>query len=424
MASAHRSPPKDGFLPGGVDGASILSLELLPRRQRQRPLGALGVVPLDVVLADRQHRGQQDVPDGGDHQQRDHPAAAAVDHLHLVEQLGDGHRRDDRRALEQADHLVGGIGQDRPHGLRQDDLEELPALRDAQRRGRFQLTLVDRDDAGPDDLRRIGGLVQGRDRCTAAAIPLMTPFTSKVKNDGPNGMPMRQRLVQVGDVEPEQQLHDQRDGAERPDVGPGDRLQDGIFRQPADGQRDTEREAENRSVDGQLDGQPQRLEHRRRGEVLGEGGPVPARIGDQAVDELATRIEHAPRMRPTATGGGTCTTVSCSGSMSLADSISITGDRCCGRVSWAARVVVTTEGPWGRLGRGYGARRKTGLGLMQPDVPRNRGCPVLKARSALQVSSRCARKLREGGQGRSSRQAHPAPGALERSRGRNRLGQG
>ena len=36
------------------------------------------------------------------------------------------------------------------------------------------------------------------------------------------------------------------------------------------------------------------------------------------------------------------TTVSCSGSMPLADSRSIEGDRCCGRVTRAARVVVTT----------------------------------------------------------------------------------
>jgi hypothetical protein len=45
------------------------------------------------------------------------------------------------------------FGIDRPHGLRENDLEELPALGDAQRRGRLRLTGIHRDDAGPDDLR-------------------------------------------------------------------------------------------------------------------------------------------------------------------------------------------------------------------------------------------------------------------------------
>ena len=67
------------------------------------------------------------------------------------------------------------------------------------------------------------------------------------------------------------------------------------------------------------------------------------------------------------------TTVSCSGSMLLADSRSIEGDRCCGRVTRAARVVVTT----GVLAVGWGevmVGRKTKL-PMRPDVPRIRDCP-------------------------------------------------
>src|SRR4051812_26843954 len=51
---------------------------------------ALREVPLHVVLEDRQDRGEDHVPDGGDHQQRHHPPGPAVDDLHLVEQLADG----------------------------------------------------------------------------------------------------------------------------------------------------------------------------------------------------------------------------------------------------------------------------------------------------------------------------------------------
>lgn len=123
-------------------------------------VGASGVAAFHVVLGDRQQGGEDDVPGGGDQQQRDHPAVAAVDHLDLVEELADRHHVDHRRALEQADDLVARGGQDGAHGLREHDPPDLPQPGDAERGSGLQLALVDGDDPAPDDLGGVRGLVQ------------------------------------------------------------------------------------------------------------------------------------------------------------------------------------------------------------------------------------------------------------------------
>ncbi len=135
--------------------------EALERCRRELARGAAGVVPLDVVLHDRQQRGEHEVPHRGDHQQRPHRAVAVVDHAHLVEQLADRHHVDDRRALEQVDDLVRAGRQDRAHRLGQHDSAELAEPWDPERGGRLALTEVDRQQPRAHHLGRVRRLVHG-----------------------------------------------------------------------------------------------------------------------------------------------------------------------------------------------------------------------------------------------------------------------
>ena len=242
-----------------ADAAAVFSLSVLARsatlrnvraqslqrRRRQLPGRAAGVVPLDVVLDDRQDRREHEVPHGGDHQQRPHRAVAVVDDPHLVEQLADRHHVDDRRALEQVDDLVGARRQDRAHRLRQHDPPELAESGDAERSGGFALAEVDRQQAGAHDFRRVRRLVHGesddRRGHRAEQVERLSRTEARPERDAD-----RQRRVQVGEVVPEQQVDDQRDRAEQPRVGPADRLQQRALRQPHRGEHGAEAEADAR----------------------------------------------------------------------------------------------------------------------------------------------------------------------------------
>ena len=69
MRSAGGAGRADRRRPGRAD--------LLQRSRRGRAGRAAREVPLEVVLPDRQQRGQDDVPDRRHHEQRDDPAVAA-----------------------------------------------------------------------------------------------------------------------------------------------------------------------------------------------------------------------------------------------------------------------------------------------------------------------------------------------------------
>ncbi|MNZ83803.1 hypothetical protein D3C78_1025420 [compost metagenome] len=88
------------------------------RRIAQR---AAREVPFDMVLHDGKRRQDHQIPDGGDHQQRDHFQIAAIDDLDRVEQLRQGEDIDLRRALCEQNDLVETVRQNGTHRLRQHD---------------------------------------------------------------------------------------------------------------------------------------------------------------------------------------------------------------------------------------------------------------------------------------------------------------
>ncbi|MDT4852762.1 hypothetical protein FQZ97_870050 [compost metagenome] len=109
-------------------------------------------MPLDVILRDRQHRHDDQIPDGRNHQQRDHFKIAAVDDLHRVEEFRQRKHVDHRCAFSETDNLIEARRKDRAHGLRKHDAEGLPASWQTKRGGGFELTLIDRQNTATDDL--------------------------------------------------------------------------------------------------------------------------------------------------------------------------------------------------------------------------------------------------------------------------------
>ncbi len=122
----------------------------------------------DVILRDRQHRHDDQIPDGCDHQQGNDFEVAAVDYLHRVEQFRQRKHVDHRCAFSETDDLVEARWKDRTHGLRKHDAEGLSASRQAESGGSFELTLIDRQNAAADDFGRERSLIETQARRAAA----------------------------------------------------------------------------------------------------------------------------------------------------------------------------------------------------------------------------------------------------------------
>ncbi len=117
-------------------------------------------MPLDMVLHDRKRRQYHQIPDGRDHQQRDHFQIAAIDDLDRVEQLRQGKDIDLRSPLGEANDVVEGGGQDGAHRLRQNDAGRLPPPGKAECCGSLKLPLINRENAATDDFGCEGGLIE------------------------------------------------------------------------------------------------------------------------------------------------------------------------------------------------------------------------------------------------------------------------
>src|SRR5215207_1569652 len=104
-----------------------------------------------------------------------------------------------------------------------------------------------------------------------------------------------------GEIEPDQELQEQRRAPEEPDVEGRDRLQHRVRRHRHDGEQDAERDAERHGAEGHPDRARQALQDRRRGEELPDHGPgdLPLRecLGEEAEgDEDQRRGEPAAIM--------------------------------------------------------------------------------------------------------------------------------
>ena len=242
---------------------------------------SLGVVPFDVVLEDAEHGGDHHVPEGGHQEQRQDLLGAVVDDLHGVEELRVGQDVDDRGALDQADDLVEGGGQDGTHGLRQDDPGGPAPGRDAQGGSGLQLALVHGEDAAADDFRGVGGLVQGQAQDGSGKLADQRGGLDFEEPDIGERDAQADLFVEVAQVVPEQHLHQQRRGPEDPGERPGHGHQQRGGGQPHQRQDEAQHKAEDAGDGGELQRFHQAVDDRLRGEPLRHHAPLPARVGGQ-----------------------------------------------------------------------------------------------------------------------------------------------
>ena len=116
---------------------------------------------LEVVLADHQHRGDHEVPERGDHQERHRQEGPVGDGVRREGQVErEGHGEHEGRHLYHADGLVARWRDDDPHRLRQEDPP--PDARGPHAEGlrRLRLPSVDGVEARAEDLGEVCALVQ------------------------------------------------------------------------------------------------------------------------------------------------------------------------------------------------------------------------------------------------------------------------
>ena len=184
--------------------------QLLQRRRRQRALAAAGVVPLEVVLPDHEHRGDRQIPD-----RRRRSASAPAGRARMrrssrrarVEVGGSGTATTSEVVFSMVISLVAGRRDDHPHRLRQHD----PAH--DLRRGACPAPPPPR--SGP---RRPTGCRRGRSRPCTRPRSAPSPSSAATKNvitlrrrrsstnSGPNGIPNASLRVEHADQAPEDQL--------------------------------------------------------------------------------------------------------------------------------------------------------------------------------------------------------------------------
>ena len=181
------------------------------------------------MLPDHEDTRHDEVPEGGDDEQRNRRVDAVGDGVRGVLQVeGEGHGQHEGGRLEHADGLVAQRRDDHPHGLGDDDAAHDEGRLHAQGLGRLPLSGVDGFQARTDDLGQVcplvepqtddGGCQGGDDFLSLDAGQLRTPERHA---DG-------QGWVQHREQSPEHQLGVDRDAAEYEDVGPGNAAQHGI----------------------------------------------------------------------------------------------------------------------------------------------------------------------------------------------------
>ncbi len=217
---------------------------------------------------------------------------AVVDHLGDVEQLAERDDRHDRGALDQPDDLIEGVRQDRPRRLRQDDAQHPGVARQSESRRRLELALVHREDAAADDLRRVRRLVQGeaehgRRELADQGDGVEAPEIVVGERDAEP-----ESRIEVAEVVPDQQLHEQRHRAEEPDERPGSAAQDGRLRQAGQGQQGAEDEPDRARHRRERQGEAETLEYCRGEEILGEDVPAVRVIRHEGPGELQHEEEH------------------------------------------------------------------------------------------------------------------------------------
>ena len=210
----------------------------------------------DVELVGLEAAGDEDAGDAGQVEQRDD--------------------RDQRRRLEQEHHLVGVGRQRQAERLGQDDapVEQDPGHAEGARR--LDLAARHRLDRAAQDLRGVGGGVQGEGQDGAEI---------RLAEQHPQPDAVEERLELPGAVIDEEELHQERGPAEIEDVAVDRHPQKRAARKPQHRERDRQAQADGDAHQRDLQGQ--RGAAQQAGQALPDDGEVHRRPQARRVPRLA-----------------------------------------------------------------------------------------------------------------------------------------
>ncbi|MNV19639.1 hypothetical protein D3C71_1105130 [compost metagenome] len=216
------------------------------------------------------------VPDTGDDQQLHHAGVGVVDVLRVVEQFRVLDDTRQRGHFHHADELVAHWRNDDPHGLRQDDSAQRLQTRHADRLGGFVLAGVHREQAGAHHFGGVGTLVDAQ-----------TEQRSHERRHQAHGVDFDQAGDADGgedqrQVEPQQQLQNQRRTAKQPGVRHRHIAQDRVGRHAHDRGDHPEHDAQRHRQHGHDDGVEQTPHDRLGGEELADVRPFDLAFGEGA----------------------------------------------------------------------------------------------------------------------------------------------
>ncbi len=274
-----------------------------------------------------------------------------------------------------ADQHVPRGRHDRAHRLRDDDPPQGTAPAQPERLRGLRLPGVHGQDAAAHHLGRVRGLVQGQ---ADDGGERGTEQVDRLHGDElrAEGDAEAERRVERADVEPEQQLHQQRRGPEDPHIAPAQRAQHRVRRQTHHGEHGPEHKAQHHDHGGQPQGQQQPVEHGGRGEVPACHAPLEGVVADDGV--------HHHREQQQSEGGG-----------QPPAGVPARHDPGFGARWRAGRAGTLGDGLGRDVGRGDHGRDLRGEGTRAWVTPRHaRGAGVVRCRHARRVPQRGRRGCR------------------------------
>ena len=192
------------------------------RRDERLHRVALDVKPrpkrvLEHRLEHRQHRDHDEIPEGGDHQQLDDLGVGVIDILGIAQDVAEADDAGERGDLDEGDELVAERRHHDPHCLRQNDAAQRQPVGHADRLRRLVLAVIDGQQPGAHDLRNIGAFIQSEtEKCRDRRRDDIDGADVEQTRYGDMGKDQRQ-------IEPDQQLQNDRRAAEEPGVERGRR---------------------------------------------------------------------------------------------------------------------------------------------------------------------------------------------------------
>ena len=157
--------------------------------------------------------------------------------------------------------------------------------------------MLNGDQAGTNDLGHVGALVQaepqhrgheGRNQRVRIGLPL-----NGGERDANSDVWKHKR-----EVVPEEDLHQDRRTAKKPDVQPAHRRYHRVGRQPHDGEDDSKNDPDEHGQDGQLERGDDALQDQPVREVVTDHAPLQVRGGDECVEHFGGDCQDDNRRHP------------------------------------------------------------------------------------------------------------------------------